>query len=39
MKPIVREWINKAEEDYRVARRERDAKPSTHNAVCFHSPL
>lgn len=37
MKPIVREWITKAEEDYRVARREREAKPPTHTAVCFHS--
>ena len=37
MKPLSREWVKKAEEDYRVARRERDAKPSAYSAVCFHA--
>lgn len=37
MKPISREWVNKAEEDYRVARREREAKPAAYSAVCFHA--
>ena len=37
MKPITREWVEKAEEDYRVARREQSAKPPAYNAVCFHA--
>ncbi|MGH7966029.1 MAG: HEPN domain-containing protein [Candidatus Binatia bacterium] len=37
MRPITREWIEKAEEDYRVARRERDAQPPVYTAVCFHA--
>ncbi len=37
MKPITREWVEKAEEDFRVARREQGARPAAHNAVCFHA--
>ena len=37
MKPITREWVEKAEEDFRVARREQGAKPAAYNAVCFHA--
>jgi HEPN domain-containing protein len=37
MKPLTHEWVEKAEDDYRVARRERQAKPSVHSAVCFHA--
>lgn len=37
MKAITREWIKKAEEDYRVAIRESKAKPANHSTVCFHS--
>lgn len=37
MKSITGEWVSKAEEDYRVARRERGAKPAAHDAVCFHA--
>jgi HEPN domain-containing protein len=37
MKPLTREWVVKAEEDYRVARREQHAKPPAHTAVCFHA--
>jgi HEPN domain-containing protein len=37
MKPITSEWVEKAEEDYRVARRERRAKPPAYNAACFHA--
>lgn len=37
MKLLTREWVEKAEDDYRVARRERQAKPAVHSAVCFHA--
>ncbi|MCM8784423.1 MAG: HEPN domain-containing protein [Candidatus Omnitrophica bacterium] len=37
MKEITKEWIKKAEEDYRVAIREFKAKPLACYAVCFHS--
>jgi len=37
MKPLTREWVEKAEEDFRVARREQGAKPAAYNAVCFHA--
>ena len=37
MKVITKEWIKKAEEDYRVATREFKAKPIACYAVCFHS--
>lgn len=36
MKNITKEWIAKAEQDYLVARREFDASPPAHEAVCFH---
>lgn len=37
MKPLTKEWIKKAEEDYRVAVREAKARPGSYSAVCFHS--
>jgi len=37
MKEITKEWIKKAEQDYRVAIREFEAKPPVYEAVCFHS--
>ncbi len=37
MKPITLEWVEKAEEDYRVARRECSAKPPAYNTACFHA--
>jgi len=37
MKEIAKEWIQKAEEDYRVAVRELKAKPPALNSVCSHT--
>ena len=38
MKPITREWIDKAEGDYVVAQREvRARKSPNYDAVCFHA--
>ncbi|MDQ3650723.1 MAG: HEPN domain-containing protein [Acidobacteriota bacterium] len=38
MKPITREWIDKAEGDYAVAHREvRARKSPSYDAGCFHS--
>ena len=37
MKEIAKEWIQKAEEDYRVAVRELEAKPPAFSSVCFHA--
>ena len=37
MKPLASEWLDKAEEDYRVARREGRARPPAYNAACFHA--
>jgi len=37
MKEITKEWITKAEEDYRVAVRELKAKPPALSSVCFHA--
>jgi len=38
MNAVVREWIEKAEEDYAVALREhRVRKLPSHGAVCFHA--
>ncbi|MCG3160081.1 MAG: hypothetical protein JMDDDDMK_01114 [Acidobacteria bacterium] len=38
MKPITREWVNKAEEDWEAARTlARKRKNPAHNAVCFHA--
>jgi HEPN domain-containing protein len=37
MKPIASEWVERAEEDYRVAEREQGAWPPAYNAVCFHA--
>lgn len=36
MKQITKEWVKKAEEDYRVARWNMKAKRPVYNAVCFH---
>jgi HEPN domain-containing protein len=38
MKPLTREWVAKAEEDWHVLLREsRARKQPSHNAVCFHA--
>jgi HEPN domain-containing protein len=38
MKPLTKEWIKKAEKDFRVAKREiNNAEPPSLNAVCFHA--
>lgn len=38
MKPATKEWIEKAEGDYRTALRERRVrKDPNHDAVCFHT--
>jgi len=38
MKPITREWIDKAESDYRIAAREiRVRKEPSFDGVCFHA--
>ena len=37
MKEITKEWIQKAEEDCRVAARELRAKPPALSSVCFHA--
>jgi HEPN domain-containing protein len=37
MKPLTHEWIEKAEEDYRVAKREQQTRPAAYSAVCFHA--
>jgi HEPN domain-containing protein len=37
MKPLTKEWIKKAEKDFRVAKREINAEPPSLNAVCFHA--
>lgn len=38
MTPLTLEWVEKAEEDFRVAQREfRARKFPSHNAACFHA--
>ncbi|MBI3581059.1 MAG: HEPN domain-containing protein [Nitrospinae bacterium] len=38
MKPLVKEWVEKAEGDYATARREsRVRKSPNYDAVCFHA--
>jgi HEPN domain-containing protein len=38
MNPLALEWVEKAEEDFHVARREyRARKYPGYNAVCFHA--
>ena len=37
MKPLAKEWLNKAYEDYCVAERELNADPPAFSAVCFHA--
>ena len=36
MKKLTREWVKKAEGDYRVAHRVHLAEPPDHDIVCFH---
>lgn len=36
MKPITAKWIEKAESDYRVARRSLQAEPLPADVICFH---
>jgi len=37
MNDVVREWIDKAEGDYRTATREAQANPPNYDAVCLHA--
>ena len=38
MKPLTREWVNKAEGDYATAARETGARKSpNYDAACFHA--
>jgi len=37
MKEITKEWLTKAEKDFRVAEREFKLTPPEYEAVCFHS--
>ncbi len=37
MKQLAKEWLNKADEDFRVAERELAAEPPAFGAVCFHA--
>jgi HEPN domain-containing protein len=37
MKPETQEWIEKAEADLKVARREGQTADPVHDAVCFHA--
>lgn len=37
MKPSSREWVDKAEEDYRVMAAIGGLNPPAHDAVCFHA--
>jgi HEPN domain-containing protein len=37
VKPLAKEWLTKADEDYRVADRELAAEPPAFAAVCFHA--
>jgi HEPN domain-containing protein len=36
MTGLTREWVRKAEADYRVAQLLRRGKEAVHDAVCFH---
>src|SRR5205807_236977 len=35
MKRLTREWVQKAEVDYRVARKLAESRPPMHDPVCF----
>ena len=37
MKKTTREWVNKAEVDFRVARQLAASRQPAHDVVCFHS--
>lgn len=38
MKPLAREWVNKAEGDFATAAREMRARKSpNYDAACFHA--
>ena len=37
MKQLAKEWLSKADEDFRVAERELAAEPPAFAAVCFHA--
>jgi len=37
MKPQTAEWIDKAEGDWRVARRELEGEDPVYEAICFHA--
>jgi len=37
MKPVTREWVEKAEGDYRVAADQWEAADPVYDAICFHA--
>jgi HEPN domain-containing protein len=37
MKPITREWVRKAEGDFKIALREVRTKSPVYDAICFHA--
>ena len=37
MKPITREWIAKAEGDWRVANSQNRSRTPVYDAICFHA--
>jgi hypothetical protein len=39
MKPETQEWVEKAEGDLKVARREGQTADPVYDAVCFHAQL
>jgi len=34
--PLTKEWVSKAEDDWKVAQREWDSPEPVYNAICFH---
>ncbi len=37
MKKLTKEWIEKAEGDYKVSINEQNAEESVYDAICFHA--
>jgi HEPN domain-containing protein len=36
MTPLTRQWVRKAEEDWRIVKKLRGERPPFHNSVCYH---
>ena len=34
--PLTKEWVSKAEDDWKVAQREWNSPDPVYNAICFH---